>query len=90
MPPWTAAGREVMWERSEVARVGLFGVPLLNFWVEGDSWESARLPLWYPTGSANLLQMQVDPIAGPEDDLRYQCGRLGRVGAELKAEQSQG
>lgn len=85
-PGW----QQLMWERSKVARVGLFGVPLLNFWVEGGPWESACPPLWYPPGSVNLLQMQVDPIAGPEDDLRYQCGRLGWVGAELKAEQGQG
>ena len=89
MPPWMAAGG-LIWERSVVARVGLFGVPLLNLWVQGGPWEIPCLPPWCLTVSANLLQLQVDPIPGPEDHLRYQCGRLGRVGAELKAEQGQG
>lgn len=34
--------------------------------------------------------MHMDPSAGPEDELRCQCGRVGWVRAELKAEQGQG
>lgn len=41
-------------------------------------------------GSENLLQMQVYPVAGPEDNLRDHYGKLGWVRAELEAEQGQG
>lgn len=49
----------------------------------------APLP-WYPRGSQNLLQMHVYPIFGPEDDLWYHYGNLGRVWVDLEATQGQG
>lgn len=67
---WRAAGQGLIWERSNVATVGLFGVPLLNLWVEGLLWESSRPPCFgTPRDQIIFFNSRCIPLL----DLRMSC-----------------